>query len=86
MTKTDLEPLFNKLACQFGATVVLGDTPGFEILKFLLVFFTVLQCHSEIEAYVAEEMFYLNQEIHALSNVISKVENELQETMKFAGQ
>lgn len=44
----------------------------------------LLQCHSELEAYVAEEMFSLNQEIHALSNVLSKVENELQKTMKFA--
>ncbi|XP_015780833.1 PREDICTED: uncharacterized protein LOC107358766 [Acropora digitifera] len=44
----------------------------------------LLQCHSELEAYVAEETFSLNQEIHALSNVISKVENELQKTMKFA--
>ena len=46
----------------------------------------MLQCHSELEAYVAEEMFSLNQEIHALSNVLSKVENELQKAMKFAGQ
>ncbi|XP_044172924.1 uncharacterized protein LOC114967897 [Acropora millepora] len=44
----------------------------------------LLQCHSELEAYVAEEMFSLNQEIHALSNVLSKVENELQKAMKFA--
>ena len=66
--------------------VVLGDTAAFEILKFLLVFFIVLQGHSELEVYVAEEMFSLNQEIDALSNVISKVENELQTTMKFAGQ
>lgn len=50
------------------------------------VFFTVSQCHSELAAYVAEEMFSLDQEILALSDFMSKVENELQETMKFAGQ
>lgn len=47
-------------------------------------FSTVLKSPLEISAYVAEEMFTLDQEIDSLSNVIFKVENELQEAMKFA--
>ena len=48
-------------------------------------FSTVLKSRLEISDYVAEEMFTLDQEIDSLSNVIFKVENELQEAMKFAG-
>lgn len=46
----------------------------------------MLQLHSEILAYVAEEMFTLNQEIDSLGGVITKVEKELQKAMKFKGQ
>ena len=40
----------------------------------------------EISAYVAEEKFTLDQEIDSLGNVIFKVEKELHNGMKFAGQ
>ena len=46
----------------------------------------MLQSHLEIKAYVMEEMSALNQEVDSLDNVVLKVEKELKDAMKLAGQ